>query len=76
MNQITLTEDLIYAVIRGEEAAQKTILQYYDQYLNSLVAIMTEDENGNKHYQIDEDLKVQIQYKYLEAIKKWKVIEK
>lgn len=76
MNQITLTTDLIYGVIRGEEAAQKIILQYYDQYINSLVTTFTEDENGNKYYQLDEDLKVQIQYKYLEAIKKWKVIEK
>lgn len=76
MNQITLTMELIYAVIRGEEAAQKKILQYYDQYLNSLVTTMTEDENGNKHYQLDEDLKIQIQYKYLEAVKKWKAIKK
>lgn len=76
MNQITLTMELIYAVIRGEEAAQKKILQYYDQYLNSLVTTMIEDENGNKHYQLDEDLKIQIQYKYLEAVKKWKAIKK
>lgn len=76
MNQITLTTDLIYGVIRGEGAAQEMILQYYDQYLNSLVTTVTEDENGNKYYQLNEDLKVQIQRKYLEAIKKWKVIEK
>ena len=62
MNQITLTMELIHAVVRGEEAAQKKILQYYDQYLNSLVTTVTEDENGNKHYQLDEDLKIQIQY--------------
>lgn len=76
MSRITLTMELIQGVLRGEEAAQKIILQYYDQYLNSLVTTMTEDENGNKHYQLDEDLKIQIQYKYLEAIKKWKVIKK
>lgn len=76
MNHITLTMDLIDGVIRGDETAQKKILQYYDQYLNSLVTTVTEDENGNKYYKLDEDLKLQIQYKYLEAIKKWKVIEK
>lgn len=76
MGKITLTLDLIYGAVRGEEKAQKTILQYYDKYLNSLVTTVTEDADGNKHYQLDEDLKVQIQYKYLEAIKKWKVIEK
>ena len=75
MNQITLTMELIRGVVNGEEAAQKAILQYYDPYLNSLVTTVTEDEQGNKHYQIDEDLKVQIQYKYLEAIKKWKVLK-
>lgn len=76
MNQITLTMDLINDVVRGEETAQKQILQYYDSYLNSLVTTVTEDADGNCHYQLDEDVKVQIQYKYLEAIKKWKVIEK
>ncbi|MDO4276625.1 MAG: helix-turn-helix domain-containing protein [Eubacteriales bacterium] len=76
MNQIILTMELIQGVVRGEETAQRLILQYYDQYLNSLVTTVTEDENGNKYYQLDEDLKVQIQYKYLEAIKKWKAIKK
>lgn len=76
MKQIILTMELIQGVVRGEETAQRLILQYYDQYLNSLVTTVTEDENGNKYYQLDEDLKVQIQYKYLEAIKKWKAIKK
>lgn len=76
MKQITLTTDLIDGVIKGEGAAQEMILQYYNQYLNSLVTTVSEDEYGNQHYQLDEDLKIQIQYKYLEAIKKWKVIEK
>lgn len=76
MKQITLTTDLIYGVIKGDGAAQEMILQYYNQYLNSLVTTVSEDEYGNEHYQLDEDLKIQIQYKYLEAIKKWKVIEK
>lgn len=76
MSQITLTLDLIYAVVRGEETAQKTILQYYDKYLNSLVTAVTEDEAGKKHYKLNEDLKIQIQYKYLEAIKNWKAINK
>lgn len=76
MKQIRLTTDLIDGVIKGEGAAQEMILQYYNQYLNSLVTTVSEDEYGNEHYQLDEDLKIQIQYKYLEAIKKWKVIEK
>lgn len=76
MKQIRLTTDLIDGVLKGEGAAQEMILQYYNQYLNSLVTTVSEDEYGNEHYQLDEDLKIQIQYKYLEAIKKWKVIEK
>lgn len=76
MKHIKLTLELIYGVVHGEKAAQKAILEYYDPYINSLVTMVTEDADGRKRYQFDEDLKVQIQYKYLEAIKKWKAIEK
>lgn len=75
MKPIILTMDLICGVVNGEKAAQEAILQYYDHYINSLVTIVIEDETGKKRYQLDEDMKVQIQYKYLESIKNWKAIK-
>lgn len=73
--KITLTLELIHAVVSGEPSAQQTILKYYDHYINSLATKVIEDVNGRKRYELDEDLKIQIQYKYLEAIKKWKAKE-
>ncbi|SHK43194.1 helix-turn-helix domain-containing protein [Hespellia stercorisuis] len=76
MKKTILTLDIIFSAVQGEAKAQRIILQHYDKYINSLVTTVSEDENGNKYYQLDEDLKIQLQYKYLEGIKKWKVIEK
>lgn len=50
----------------------KIFLQYYDTYINALVTYGSFGENGNIYKALDEDMKAWLQYKLLNAIKKWK----
>lgn len=71
---LELTLDLIEKAVNGDESAMADILKYYEPYHTALATFETIDESGKIHKQVDEDMKVQIQYKLTEAIKKWKVI--
>lgn len=70
-----LTYDLICAAVRGEPDAQEHILIYYNDYINMLSTVEKTNEKGESVRYIDEDIKVQIQIKLLEATKKWRVIK-
>ncbi|MDO4301939.1 MAG: helix-turn-helix domain-containing protein [Clostridia bacterium] len=61
--------------IHGDHEAQTELLKYYDSYINKLATVEETDENGNLRFRVDEDIKAEIQLKYLEAIPKCKVIE-
>lgn len=68
-----LTYELICAAMRGETEAQEQILNYYDEYINALATVEKVAETGEKIRYIDEDLKIQLQFKLLEATKKWRL---
>ena len=68
-----LTYDLIKRAVHGDPAALETILLHYDAYINSLVTYKTAGPNGELFRHIDEDMKVQVQMRLVDAIqKKWR----
>ncbi len=68
-----LNYDLIKRAVHGDTAALEEILLHYDAYINSLVTYETSGRNGEVFRHIDEDMKIQVQMKLVDAIqKKWR----
>ena len=68
-----LNLNLIQQAVCGNEKAAETILHIYDQYINHLVTYEVTDTNGKVIQIVDEDMKIQIQMKLIEAIQtKWR----
>ena len=68
-----LNYDLIKRAVRGDEPALEEILRIYEPFINSLVSQDVLGPNGRFHKEINEDWKVQIQMKLVDAIKtKWR----
>ena len=68
-----LNYDLIKRAVHGDTAALEEILLHYDAYINSLVTYETIGRNGEVFRHIDEDMKMQVQMKLVDAIpKKWR----
>lgn len=75
MEQIELDYETVQLAVRGSHKAQEKLLIYYDRYINALSMVEEEDEEGHLRRYVDEDMKAEIQRKYLEAISKCKVIK-
>jgi S-methylmethionine-dependent homocysteine/selenocysteine methylase len=73
---LEITYSLICAAAKGDTKAQEQILNYYDDYINSLATVVIENEYGEKIKFIDEDLKSQLQLKLLEATMKWRLLKR
>ena len=70
---LKLTLDLIMKAMQGQPEALEYILKLYDNYINAFCRYKTFDADGIIHTGIDEDMKVQIQNKLLDAIQhKWR----
>lgn len=70
---LKLTYDLIKRAVRGEEKALEDILRIYDPYINSVVTVEKLLPSGDIICEIDEDMKIQVQMKLMEAIQtKWR----
>lgn len=69
-----LNYNLIRKAVNGCPEALKDILLYYDNYIDALSAYEVEDEDGVVHRKIDPDMKAEIQFRLIEAIKKWREI--
>ena len=70
-----LNYTLIKRAVHGDQKALEEILRIYDRYINSLVTYETVDSSGRVIRQIDEDMKVQVQMKLVDAIQtKWREI--
>ena len=68
-----LNLNLIQRAVCGNEKAAETILHIYDQYINHLITYEVTDTNGKVIQIVDEDMKIQIQMKLIEAIQtKWR----
>ena len=70
---LNLTLDLIMKAMQGYPEALEYILKLYDDYINAFCRYETFDADGIVHTKFDEDMKVQIQNKLLDAIQlKWR----
>lgn len=68
-----LNYDLIEKAVRGEPNALEKILLHYDAYINALATYEIISADGTIYRHIDEDMKVQVQMKLVDAIqKKWR----
>ncbi len=72
--EIKLTYPLICAAVKGDPNAQMAILEYYDDYINSLATVEETAEDGTAVSYIDEDIKTEIQMRILSATKKWRAV--
>ena len=63
-----LTYDLIKQVVHGDQEAIEAYLLHYDAYINSLVVYDEVDPDGQLHSYIDEDMKIQVQMKIVDAL--------
>lgn len=70
---LKLSYDLIRKAVHGDEKALEEILCIYDPYINSVVTCEKLLPSGEIIQEIDEDMKVQVQMKLMDAIKtKWR----
>lgn len=63
-----LTYDLIKRAVHGDQKAIEAYLLCYDSYINSLVRYEVTGLDGQTYSYIDEDMKVQIQMKIVDAL--------
>ena len=70
---LNLTLELIMNAMQGQPEALEYILKLYYDYINAFCRYETFDADGIIHTGLDEDMKIQIQNKLLDAIQhKWR----
>lgn len=70
---LKLTYDLIKQAVHGDEKALEKILHIYEPYINSVVTFEQLLPSGDIIHEVDEDMKIQVQMKLVEAIQtKWR----
>lgn len=68
-----LSDDLITRAANGEEQALEQILKIFDPYITAVSSFDRIQPDGKIVRELDEDMKIQIQIKLVDAIKhKWR----
>ena len=68
-----LTYDLIKRAVHGDQQAIEAYLLHYDPYINSLVAYGEVGPDSRIYRHIDEDMKIEVQMKLVDALQnKWR----
>lgn len=68
-----LTYDLIKRAVHGDQDAIEAYLLHYDAYINSLVEYEEIGPDGRVYRYIDEDMKIEVQMKLVDALQnKWR----
>ena len=68
-----LTYNLIKRAVHGDQDAIEAYVRHYDAYINSLVMYDEVGPDGQLHSYIDEDMKIQVQMKIVDALQnKWR----
>ena len=75
MEDFELDYETVRLAVNGSQSAQEKLLKHYDSYINALSMVEYEDDEGIIRQYVDEDMKAEIQTKYLEALPKCKVIK-
>ena len=68
--------EIVERAINGDSSAQDVLLKRYDKYINKVSTVTKIDENGNTVRYVDEDVKTEIQMRYLAKLAKFKVEQK
>ena len=70
---LKLTYNLIKQAVHGDEKALEKILRIYDPYINSVVSYERLLPSGEIIQEVDEDMKIQVQMKLVDATQtKWR----
>ena len=69
----SLSENVIFAAIQGEERALHEVLMHYDRYINQLSSRDLYDRYGNLYIYYDPVLKTELQNKLITGILKFRV---
>ena len=68
-----LTYDLIKRAVHGDQEAIEAYLLHYDAYINFLVSYDEVGPDGRIYRHIDEDMKIEVQMKLVDALQnKWR----
>ncbi len=59
---------ILRAAIQGDDEAQKSLLNLFDSYINSIATVTIYSEGGVSKTYLDEDIKIQIQAKLLKSL--------
>lgn len=70
-----LDYETVRRAIKGDSNAQIKLLNHYDGYINALSTVIEIRSDGTERRYVDEDMKAEIQTKYLEALPKCRVIK-
>jgi len=66
---------VLSGAILNQPEAQKTILDYFDGYINTMATVTLSTMTGHHHTHLDEDIKIQIQAALLKAICRFELEE-
>ena len=69
-----LKNDIVKKAIKGEHEAQEYLLNRYDSYINKVSMVTVFDKYGIPYRYVDEDLKAEVQMRYLIELSKCEVI--
>lgn len=70
---LKVTCNLIKRAVHGNQKALEKIFRIYDPYINSVVTVERLLPSGEFIREIDEDMKIQVQMKLMDAIQtKWR----
>ena len=71
---LELTYPIIISAMNGDSKALEYILQYYDSYITALCIYETFDADGFIKREMDEDMKIEIQQRLVDAIQhEWRI---
>ncbi len=70
-----LSLDLIRRAVDGDDAALLTLLQRYDAEITRWATIDIPAEGGHIERRLDEDIKAEIQERYIRTIRNWRELK-
>ena len=70
---VDLKNDIAKKAINGDHMAQEYLLRRYDNYINKVSTVTEFDNYGVLRKYVDEDLKAEIQMRYLIELSKCEV---
>lgn len=70
---VGLKNEIVKKAINGDCDAQEYLLQRYDSYINKVSTVTALDKRGVPYKYLDEDLKSEVQMRYLIELSKCEV---